>query len=46
MQFVILIKKCTLSKEKYWWIQLFEMNDMTIKKTQGKKQIEQWFIDH
>jgi hypothetical protein len=41
MQFVVLTKKkCTLLKEKYWWIQMFEINDMKIKKTQGKKQVE------
>jgi hypothetical protein len=39
-------KKMHSFEGKYWWIQLFEMNDMMVKKTQGKKQVEQWFIEH
>jgi len=33
MQLVVLTQK-----EKYWWIEMFEMNDIVIKKTQNKQQ--------
>jgi hypothetical protein len=26
------------------WIEMFEMNDIIVKKTQGKHQVEQWFV--
>jgi hypothetical protein len=40
MQLVILTQK-----EKYWWIEMSEMNDIMVKKTQNK-QVEQPFVKH
>ncbi len=36
MQHVILTQKQVLQKEKYSWIEMFQMNDIIVKKTQGK----------
>jgi len=35
-----------LQKENYWWIEMFEMNGIMVKKTQGKQQVEQPFLRH
>jgi len=35
MQLVVLTQN-----EKYWWIEMFEMNDIMVKKTQNKQQVE------
>jgi hypothetical protein len=40
MQLVILTQKFILQKEKYLWIEMFEMNDIMIKKARGKQQVE------
>ncbi len=40
MQLVILTQKHILQKEKYLWIEMFEMNDIMVKKTQDKQYIE------
>jgi hypothetical protein len=32
--------KTRLSKKKYLWIEMFEMNDIMINKAQGKQQVE------
>jgi len=37
MRLVILTQKHILWKEKYLWIEMFEMNDIIVKKTQGKQ---------
>jgi hypothetical protein len=41
MQLVVLKQKHVLQKEKYWWIEVFKMNDIMVKKTQDKQQVEQ-----
>jgi len=46
MQLVILTQKPILQKKKYLWIETFEMNDIMVKKTQGKQQVEQPFVGH
>jgi hypothetical protein len=38
--------KTRSSKKKHLWIEMFEMNDIMVKKTQGKHQIEQPFFGH
>jgi len=38
--------KARFSKEKYLWIEMFEMNDVMLKKTWGKHQVEQPFVEH
>ncbi len=40
MQIVILTQKHISQNEKYLWIEMFEMNDLMIKKAQGKQQVE------
>jgi hypothetical protein len=35
-----------LQNEKYLWIEMFKMNDIMVKKTQGKQQVEQPFVGH
>ncbi len=34
------------TKAKYLWIEIFEMNDIMVKKAQNKQQVEQPFIKH
>jgi hypothetical protein len=46
MQLVILMEKHVLQKEKYLRIEMFEMNDIMVKKTQRKQHVEQPFIGH
>ncbi len=46
MQLVILTQKHIFWKRKYAWIVMFEMNDIMVKKTQGKQQVEQPFVGH
>jgi hypothetical protein len=46
MQLVIWTQKHVLQKEKYLWIEMFKMNDIMVKKTQGKQQVEQPFVGH
>jgi hypothetical protein len=46
MQLVILTQKHILQKEKYLWIEMFEMNDIMVKKAQDKQYIEQPFVGH
>jgi hypothetical protein len=36
MELAILTQKHVLQKEKYLWIEMFEMNDIMVKKAQGK----------
>jgi hypothetical protein len=36
MQLVILTQKHILQKEKYLWIEMFKMNNIMVKKEQGK----------
>ncbi len=38
--------KTYYSKTKYLWIEMFEMNDIMVRKTQGKQQVEQPFVGH
>jgi hypothetical protein len=40
MQLVVLTQKCIFQKEKYCWTEMFEMNDILVKKTQDKQQVE------
>jgi hypothetical protein len=44
MQLVKLTQKHVLQKEKYLWIEMFKMNDIMVKKAQGKQQVEQPFV--
>jgi hypothetical protein len=44
MQFVILTQKLILQKEKYLSIEMFQMNDIIVKKTQSKQQVGQPFV--
>jgi hypothetical protein len=37
MQLVVLSQKHVFQNEKYYWIEIFEMNDIIIKKTQDKQ---------
>jgi len=30
--------------KNFLWIEMFKMNDIMVKKTQGKHQVEQWFV--
>ncbi len=46
MQLVISTQKHILQKENYLWIKMFKMNDIMIKKAQGKQQVEQPFVGH
>ncbi len=41
---MILIENYVFQKEKYLSIDLFEMNDIMVKKAQGKQQVEQSFV--
>jgi len=41
MQLVVLTQK-----EKYWWIEMFKMIDIMVKKTQNKRQVVQPFVKH
>jgi hypothetical protein len=41
MQLVILTQKHVVQKEKYLWIEMFEMNNIMVNKTQFKQQVEQ-----
>jgi hypothetical protein len=36
MQLVILTQKHVIQKEKYSWIEMFEMNNIMVKKAQDK----------
>jgi len=38
--------KAVLQKEKYLWIEMFEMDDIMVKKAQNKQQVEQPFVGH
>jgi hypothetical protein len=38
--------KTIIQKEKYLWIEMFEMNDIMVIKAQGNQQIEQPFVGH
>jgi hypothetical protein len=37
MQLVVLTQKHIVQKGKYWWIDMFEMNDIVVKKIQDKQ---------
>jgi hypothetical protein len=39
MQLVILTQKHVLQKDKYLWIEMFDMNDIMVK--ESKQQVEQ-----
>jgi hypothetical protein len=39
-------KKTRSSKKIYWWIEMFEMNDIMVNETQDKHQVEQPFVEH
>ncbi len=43
---MILTQKHVLQKYKYLWIEMFEMNDIMVKKAQGKQQVKQPFVGH
>ncbi len=43
---MILTQKHILQKEKYSWIEMFQMNNIIVKKIQGKQQVEQLFVMH
>jgi len=45
MQLMVLTQKHILQKDKYWWIAIFKMNDIKIKKTKNK-HVEQPFVEH
>jgi len=40
IQLVVLTQKHVISKEKYWWIEMFEMNDIMVKKAQDKQKVK------
>jgi hypothetical protein len=46
MQLVILTQKHILQKEKYLWIEMLKKNEIMVKKTQSKQQVEQPFVGH
>ncbi len=43
---MILTQKHVFQKDKYLWIEMFEINDTMVKKAQGKQQVEQPFVGH
>jgi hypothetical protein len=45
MQLVVLTQKHVIPKEKYRWIEMFEMNDIIIKKAQDKQKVKQPFVE-
>jgi hypothetical protein len=46
MQLVVLTQKCVFQKEKYCWTEMFELNDIIVKKAQHKQLVKQPFVKH